>query len=137
MQPPEFKFDSSIDGEGEFYVLPVYIDGKHSDLIVKLGQIKEIGTMAKILIVDDSRTSRRMLRNILVENGHEVIGEAENGQIGFEKYIELKPDIVTLDITMPVLDGLGALEKIIAYDASAQAVNDTAAGQKNKMLDGI
>ena len=43
--------------------------------------------MAKILIVDDSRTSRRMLRNILVENGHEVIGEAENGQIGFEKYI--------------------------------------------------
>ncbi len=53
--------------------------------------------MAKILIVDDSRTSRRMLRNILVENGHEVIGEAENGQIGFEKYIELKPDIVTLD----------------------------------------
>ena len=78
--------------------------------------------MAKILIVDDSRTSRRMLRNILVENGHEVIGEAENGQIGFEKYIELKPDIVTLDITMPVLDGLGALEKIIAYDENAHAV---------------
>ena len=66
--------------------------------------------MAKILIVDDSRTSRRMLRNILVENGHEVIGEAENGQIGFEKYIELKPDIVTLDITMPVLDGLSVLK---------------------------
>ena len=43
--------------------------------------------MAKILIVDDSRTSRRMLRNILVENGHEVIGEAENGQIGFEKHM--------------------------------------------------
>ena len=80
--------------------------------------------MAKILIVDDSRTSRRMLRNILVENGHEVIGEAENGQIGFEKYIELKPDIVTLDITMPVLDGLGA-------------VMVTAAGQKSKMVDAI
>ena len=93
--------------------------------------------MAKILIVDDSRTSRRMLRNILVENGHEVIGEAENGQIGFEKYIELKPDIVTLDITMPVLDGLGALEKIIAYDENAHAVMVTAAGQKNKMVDAI
>ena len=87
--------------------------------------------MAKILIVDDSRTSRRMLRNILVENGHEVIGEAENGQIGFEKYIELKPDIVTLDITMP------ALEKIIAYDENAHAVMVTAAGQKNKMVDAI
>lgn len=93
--------------------------------------------MAKILIVDDSRTSRRMLRNILVENGHEVIGEAENGQIGFEKYIELKPDIVTLDITMPVLDGLGALEKIIAYDENAHAVMVTAAGQKSKMVDAI
>ena len=80
--------------------------------------------MAKILIVDDSRTSRRMLRNILVENG-------------FEKYIELKPDIVTLDITMPVLDGLGALEKIIAYDENAHAVMVTAAGQKNKMVDAI
>ena len=88
--------------------------------------------MAKILIVDDSRTSRRMLRNILVENGHEVIGEAENGQIGFEKYIELKPDI-----TMPVLDGLGALEKIIAYDENAHVVMVTAAGQKNKMVDAI
>ena len=87
--------------------------------------------MAKILIVDDSRTSRRMLRNILVENGHEVIGEAENGQIGFEKYI------VTLDITMPVLDGLGALEKIIAYDENAHAVMVTAAGQKSKMVDAI
>ena len=55
--------------------------------------------MAKVLIVDDSRTSRRILRNILTENGHEVVGEAENGQIGYEKYIELSPDIITLDIT--------------------------------------
>lgn len=83
--------------------------------------------MAKILIVDDSRTSRRMLRNILTENG----------QIGYEKYIELNPDIVTLDITMPVLDGLGALEKIIAYDENAHVIMVTAAGQKHKMVDAI
>lgn len=93
--------------------------------------------MAKILIVDDSRTSRRMLRNILLEHGHEIIGEAENGQIGFEKYIELNPDIVTLDITMPVLDGLGALEKIMNYDENAHAIMVTAAGQKHKMVDAI
>lgn len=93
--------------------------------------------MAKVLIVDDSRTSRRMLRNILIENGHEIIGEAENGQIGYEKYIELEPDIVTLDITMPVLDGLGSLEKIMAYDANAHVIMVTAAGQKNKMVDAI
>ena len=63
--------------------------------------------MAKILIVDDSRTSRRMLKNILENSGQEIIGEASNGQEGFEQYIELQPDIITLDITMPVLDGLG------------------------------
>ena len=93
--------------------------------------------MAKVLIVDDSRTSRRILRNILIENGHEVIGEADNGQLGYEKYIELSPDIITLDITMPVLDGLGALEKIMNYDENAHVVMVTAAGQKHKMVDAI
>lgn len=93
--------------------------------------------MAKVLIVDDSRTSRRILRNILTENGHEVVGEAENGQIGYEKYIELSPDIITLDITMPVLDGLGSLKKIMAYDENAHVIMITAAGQKNKMVDAI
>lgn len=93
--------------------------------------------MAKVLIVDDSRTSRRILRNILQENGHEVVAEAENGQLGYEKYIELNPDIVTLDITMPVLDGLGSLDKIMAYDENAHVIMVTAAGQKNKMVDAI
>ena len=94
-------------------------------------------SMAKILIVDDSRTSRRILRNILTENGHEVVGEAENGQIGYEKYIELRPDIVTLDITMPVLDGLAALDKIMTLDSDATVIMVTAAGQKEKMVEAI
>lgn len=93
--------------------------------------------MAKVLIVDDSRTSRRMLKNILIENGHEVVGEAENGQIGYEKFIELDPEIVTLDITMPVLDGLGALEKIMTLNSNANVIMVTAAGQKNKMVEAI
>lgn len=93
--------------------------------------------MAKVLIVDDSRTSRRMLKNILTANGHEVVGEAENGQIGYEKFIELEPDIVTLDITMPVLDGLGALEKIMTLNDKANVIMVTAAGQKNKMVEAI
>ena len=62
--------------------------------------------MAKILIVDDSRTSRKMLRNILESNGHEIIDEAVNGQEGVQKFQALKPDVVTLDITMPVVDGV-------------------------------
>ncbi len=93
--------------------------------------------MATVLIVDDSRTSRRILRNILTENGYEIAGEAENGQIGYEKYIELKPDLVTLDITMPVLDGLGALEKIMDLDKEANVIMVTAAGQKSKMVEAI
>ncbi|MCH5264720.1 MAG: response regulator [Lachnospiraceae bacterium] len=93
--------------------------------------------MAKVLIVDDSRTSRRMLRNILSEHGHEVVGEAENGQVGYEKFIELEPDIVTLDITMPVLDGLGALDKIMNLDEEAIVIMVSAAGQKEKMVEAI
>lgn len=93
--------------------------------------------MAKVLIIDDSRTSRRVLKNILLENGHEVIGEANNGQEGYEKYIELKPDVVTLDITMPVLDGLGALDKIMTLDNNANVIMITAAGQKEKMVEAI
>lgn len=93
--------------------------------------------MARILIVDDSRTSRRMLKNILIEGGHEIIGEATDGQLGYEMYVDLKPDIVTLDITMPVLDGLGALDKIMTFDEDAKAVMITAAGQKEKMVEAI
>ncbi len=93
--------------------------------------------MAKVLIVDDSRTSRKILRSILEENNHEIVAEAENGQIGYEKFIEFRPDIVTLDITMPVLDGIGALQKIMELDENAKVVMVTAAGQKSKMVEAI
>ena len=67
--------------------------------------------MSTVMIVDDSKTSRFMLRNILVEHGYEVVAEAENGQEGYEKYCELRPDFVTLDITMPIMDGIETLQK--------------------------
>lgn len=90
--------------------------------------------MANILIVDDSRTSRKILRRILEEAGHAVVGEAVNGEDGFLKYQELKPDVVTLDITMPKMDGLEALRLIKKYDSNALAIMITAAGQKEKMI---
>ena len=93
--------------------------------------------MARILIVDDSRTSRRMLKEILGEMGHEVVDEAVNGEEGFVKYKELKPDLVTLDITMPVLDGIQALSLIKKFDPEAKAVMITAAGQKDKMMEAV
>ena len=90
--------------------------------------------MANVLIVDDSRTSRKILRRILEEAEHTVIGEAVNGEDGYLKYQELKPDVVTLDITMPKMDGLEALRLIKKYDENATAIMITAAGQKEKMI---
>ena len=90
--------------------------------------------MANILIVDDSRTSRKMLRRILEEAEHTIIGEAVNGEDGYLKYMELKPDLVTLDITMPKMDGLEALRLIRKFDENATAIMITAAGQKEKMI---
>ncbi len=93
--------------------------------------------MAKILIVDDSRTSRKMLRTLLEEAGHEIVGEAVNGDDGYLKYQELKPDLVTMDITMPTTDGIQALQLIKHYDKDARVVMITAAGQKDKMLQAL
>lgn len=93
--------------------------------------------MAKILIVDDSKTSRKILKGILLENGHEVIGEAINGKEAISKYKELRPDITTMDITMPVMDGLEALKEIMEFDKNAKVIMVTAAGQKTKMVDAV
>ena len=92
--------------------------------------------MAKILIVDDSRTSRRILRNLLIEEGYEVI-EAENGEDGIQKYKEETPDMVTMDITMPVMDGLEALKGIKEYDSGAKVIMVTAAGQESKVMEAV
>ena len=93
--------------------------------------------MGKILIVDDSRTSRKMLREILEGMGHEIAGEATNGEEGYVMYKELNPDLVTLDITMPKMDGIEALMLIKKYNENAEAVMITAAGQKEKMIQAV
>ena len=93
--------------------------------------------MAKILVVDDSRTSRKILKGLLEENGHEVIAEAVNGDDGYLKYKELQPDIVTMDITMPVTDGIQALHLIKKKKKKARVIMITAAGQKEKMIQAV
>ena len=93
--------------------------------------------MAKILIVDDSRTSRKFLRDILEKSGNEIVGEAVNGREGFDLYQKLRPDIVTMDITMPVMDGLDSLKLIMRFDPAAKVVMVTAAGQQQKMLEAV
>lgn len=91
--------------------------------------------MANILIVDDSRTSRKMLRNLLEAEGHVIVAEAVNGQEGVQLYQSLKPDLVTMDITMPVLDGVEAMKMIRAMHKESKIIMITAAGQKNKIIE--
>lgn len=93
--------------------------------------------MANVLLVDDSKTSRKILRTILEGAGHTIIGEASNGEEGIDLYMDLKPDLTTMDITMPVMDGIEALKQIINLDKNAKIVMVTAAGQKNKILEAV
>ncbi|MBO4457361.1 MAG: response regulator [Butyrivibrio sp.] len=93
--------------------------------------------MKNVLIVDDSRTSRRVLRDILERAGYSIVGEAVNGQEGFDEFVRLNPDIVTMDITMPVLDGIDSLRLIKKANADAKVVMITAAGQKHKMMEAV
>lgn len=93
--------------------------------------------MSKILIVDDSRTSRKILRGIIEDAGYEVVDEAKNGEEGFLKYKELKPDLITMDITMPVMDGIEALKLIKGKFPEAKIIMVTAAGQTHNMKEAI
>ncbi|MBN9501982.1 MAG: two-component system response regulator [Armatimonadetes bacterium 55-13] len=94
--------------------------------------------MAKrILITDDALFMRVTLKNILTQNGYEVVGEATNGSESVELYKQLKPDLVTMDITMPEMDGIAALKQIKAHDPTANVVMCTAMGQKNMVVEAI
>lgn len=86
--------------------------------------------MSKVLIIDDAAFIRVSLKTMLEKNNFEVVGEAENGEIGVMKYKQLKPDVVTMDVTMPVMDGIEALKAIKEYDPNAKIVMITAMGQE-------
>lgn len=93
--------------------------------------------MINVMIVDDAAFMRMMLKDILTKNGYNVCCEAENGAIAVQKYKELKPDITTLDITMPELDGLGALKQIRATDPNAKVIMCSAMGQQAMVIEAI
>lgn len=93
--------------------------------------------MAKILIVDDSRIIRRVLTNTLQEAGHEVVGEAANGEEALKILETITPDLVTLDITMPVMDGLETLNNIKEKYPNLKVIMISAAGQKNKVIQAL
>jgi two-component system chemotaxis response regulator CheY len=93
--------------------------------------------MARVLVVDDAAFMRKMVSDALAKGGHEVVGEAANGVEAVASFQALKPDITTLDITMPEKDGLAALKEIIALDPTARVVMCSALGQESKVLEAV
>jgi len=93
--------------------------------------------MARVLIVDDAKFMRTLVKDALVSAGHEIAGEAENGNQAIEMYKNLKPDLVTMDITMREKDGLEAAAEILKFDTRARVIMVTALGQEDLLARAI
>ncbi len=91
----------------------------------------------KVLIVDDAAFMRMMIKDILTKNGFEVVGEAENGARAVEKFQELHPDLTTMDITMPEMDGITAVKQIKKLDPAAKVIMCSAMGQQSMVIEAI
>lgn len=90
-----------------------------------------------VLIVDDAVFMRKMLTGVLTNNGHTVVGEASNGGEALDKYKELKPDLVLMDITMPEVDGIQGVKLIRGYDSNANIIMCSAMGQQAMVIESI
>lgn len=93
--------------------------------------------MTKVLIVDDAAFMRMMIKDILEKNGFQVVGEANNGIKAVELYKKERPDVVTMDITMPDMDGIDAVKEIKAFDPAAKIIMCSAMGQQTMVMDAI
>ena len=152
--PQAFYEKQVIQGRG--YILPIYIEGKLIELFISVDNEIKVGSnpmdirvkvnneqsaasdgKPTVVIVDDSGWSRTILRNLLEKNGFAIIGEAGDGEEAFEVYKKLTPDIITLDITMPNMDGIEALRHIMEYDSNAKVAMITSAGQRSKVLESL
>lgn len=153
IEPPFVYENQTLTGDG--YLIPLYVHGKEVEIFIAVDSEIQIGTTPTvieiekcegnelkdgstgIMIVDDSAFMRKSLRKIIEEEGYCVLCEAVNGEEAVELYKEYKPDIVTMDITMPVMDGVMALERIKEYDSTANVIMVTSAGQQKKVIDAL
>lgn len=91
----------------------------------------------RVLVVDDAMFMRTAVKRILGEAGFDIVGEAENGEIAVSKYNELQPDVVIMDITMPIMDGISACKNIVSSNPGARIVMCTALGQQNLVIEAL
>lgn len=152
---PVYAFENQ-EVFGEVYVVPLYIEGEEIKLIIDVDNEAELGQiphrflyekvessvaigLAKgtVVIVDDSKLSRKVLREMLEEEGYAVIAEATDGEEGIAAYLQFKPDIVTMDITMPNMNGMESLKEILYMDKHAKVVMISAAGQQKKIIEAL
>lgn len=99
--------------------------------------IKATGESYKVLIVDDSATMRKIIEQILKSEMYDICGEASDGDEALEKYKELNPDIITLDIHMPKVSGIQALSDILKFDPNAKVIMLTSEGQKETVMEAV
>lgn len=142
--------------QGDFYILPIYVEDRKVNLMISVENETVMGetpftytteanqvqganpdSKGSVLVVDDSKMSRKILINILEENGYSVVAEATNGEEAVELYQKHGADLVTLDITMPKMDGIEALKKLLEINPSVKAIMITAAGQQSKLLEAL
>lgn len=91
----------------------------------------------RVLVVDDAVFMRMMIKDILQKNGFEVVGEAANGSMAIEEYKKVNPDITTMDITMPEMDGIAAVKEIKKIDPNAKVIMCSAMGQQAMVMEAI
>ena len=140
---------------GTIYEIPVFVDEKKVSILVAVDGVTAMGSnpvdltskageyveqdygKKSVMIVDDSKMSRKMLQEIIEEAGYQVVFQASNGAEAVEAYKKYQPDVVTMDITMPVMDGIEALTQIKEYDDRAKVIMVTAAGQQQKIIEAL